>query len=472
MELTHLYQNIPESTIDGARQRSYKDFYYDESQDAFWDIKTGALLSAMAVNGAIPKEEWETREDGRGNGKLVKIEPAKTINAAHSGQRVESSTWWPGKGRFIFDYYPKAEGLMPMPDTKIFNQYFRPVRIEPPAGVTADRWVRHVELLFGEQDAKHFFDFCAHVVQRPDEKVNHGIVIAGIQGIGKDMMLAPVREGAGQWNCGEIEPEEVMGTYTGFIRNVMLVINEIKPADATNIAFYNKAKLILAAAGQLISTVRKYENPVHIPNLVHVFMTTNAPLNMYIPDDDRRLYVMWSMMDAPFPENYFAELGHYYQTGGTEAVINWLWERDISSFNAKATPPMTNGKAAIMAKTQNVQTDAFDDMLDNFMEHVCKGSRPEVIFTQDLNEFIAHWAFDDREDLKKAFKTGSANYKLESRSYLPVKPEGKSEFRNGSSFRTKTAYVCKQIVDKQAAIAKALTQRPLKMPDITTDKKF
>lgn len=468
MDLSHLYDNIPEATQQAARERNYKDFYYDESQDAYWDIKTGALISAMSVNGAIPTDQWETREDARGNGKLIKIEPAKTINSAHSGQRVESSTWWPGKDRFIYDYYPKAEGLMEMPGTKIFNQYFAPVR-KPANGISPQLWIDHVVNLFGESDAKHFFDFAAHAVQRPDEKVNHGIVIAGIQGIGKDMMLLPLRVGVGQWNCGEIEPEEVMGQYTGFIRNVLLVINEIKPADSTNIAFYNKAKLLLAAAGQLISTVRKYENPIHIPNLVHVIMTTNAPLNMYIPEDDRRLYVMWSMLEKPFPESYFMNLGRFYDNGGLNAVVEWLHERDISQFNPKGQPPMTNGKAAIMAKTQNVQTDSFDEMLDRFLEHVCQGARPNVIFTQDINEFITAWAFDDMDELKKAFKTGSANYKLEMRGYLPVKPEGKSEFRNGP-FRSKTAYVCKQITDKQAEIAKALPQRPLKVP--TKQEKF
>ena len=58
----------------------------------------------------------------------------------------------------------------------------------------------------------------AHRVQRPYEKINHGIVLGGKPGIGNDSMLEPVKQAVGPWNFGEVSPQKMLGRFNVFLR--------------------------------------------------------------------------------------------------------------------------------------------------------------------------------------------------------------------------------------------------------------
>ena len=53
-------------------------------------------------------------------------------------------------------------------------------------------WCDLVRKLWPDE-AEHLFDYFAHRVQHPDEKINHALVLGGPPGIGKDTMLEPVK---------------------------------------------------------------------------------------------------------------------------------------------------------------------------------------------------------------------------------------------------------------------------------------
>ena len=53
----------------------------------------------------------------------------------------------------------------------------------------------------------HIIYFLAHRVQRPEEKINHALVLGGKQGIGKDTLLEPVKRAVGAWNWEEVSPQ-------------------------------------------------------------------------------------------------------------------------------------------------------------------------------------------------------------------------------------------------------------------------
>lgn len=463
MDFQKLKDELPGNVVD-LRNRRYEDFIYDESQDAYWDIRAKRLLSAVSVNGAVPEEQWITKEDGRGNGKLISVKPSITINSAHSGQRVEGATWWPGKDTFIHGLSPTPGGMKPLAGCRIFNTYDPPMRPPKPKNVDASMWIEHLRKLWTEQEVQHFIKFAAHAVQRPDEKVNHAIVLAGTQGLGKDLALWPVRKAVGAWNSCEIEPEAVLGKYNGHMRSVLLVINEIHAAEATSITFYEKCKTITATAGEYISIEEKYVNPIHIPNLVHVFMTTNNPMDMYIPANDRRIFMMWSMNDVPLPQEYFAGLKDYYDNGGYEAIANYLYEVDLSGFNPKSPPPITKGKEAVQAKTDEVRNDEFDDMMNRFVNDAFDGEKPDVIFPNDLVQYVGDMAFDDKDKLLKIIRGKSIAHRLNRYGYLPVPPPEATEWGNRKTgFRSRKAYVRKNL-DGGAAInaaASAVKKRPL-----------
>ena len=75
-------------------------------------------------------------------------------------------------------------GWIERQDVTCFNLY-RPPRIELGDAGKAGPWIDHVRKVYPD-DADHIITWLAHRVQRPQEKINHALVLGGAQGIGKD----------------------------------------------------------------------------------------------------------------------------------------------------------------------------------------------------------------------------------------------------------------------------------------------
>ncbi len=426
------------------RSRTMEDFRYDEQQEKFWDTTTGNLLGGRSVDGAIPRRLW--LEVQRGD-KTEKVPPSIAINDIDTGLTVEGSTWWPGLPRFIQDMVVSERGAMELKGACCYNSYIAPPRNIIP-GANPQPWIDHVKKLYPDPvEHEHFFDFCAHMIQRPDEKVNHGVVLAGAQGIGKDTALLPVRRGVGEWNAAEVGPDAITGSYNGHVKSVLLVINEVRPHDeefkANN--FYNILKPLLASPPEMLPMTLKYANTIYIRNLCHVVLTTNDPLSMFIPAEDRRLFVMTSPLGDPkvsgeFSADYFDKLYGYLDTGGSDEVISWLAERPVPQALLRSAPPKTRGKINIIESAAQVRRTQADDIWDDFTD----GTRPQVFFHRDLTEFARAQSFDDTARVVAALNAKNFHFKMSDRGYDMIRnPEG-AEWRIGK-FRSRVAFVLKGI---------------------------
>lgn len=460
-------EDIPEFV---RRRRRMEDFYYDEAQEKFWDITSGQLLGAKSVDGAIPKEWWPTTADSKG--KLKAFKPSIAINDVETGLTVEGATWWPGKPKLIENIVCADSGIIRLRGARCFNTYVPPAwRKEDPGEEDVAEptpWIEHVRKLFPVvEEQEHFFDFAAHMIQRPDEKVNHGLVLGGKQGIGKDTMLLPLRRGVGEHNAAEIDPDAIARPYNPYIRSVMLVINEVRPHDEDHKAsgFYNQIKTLLASPPEMMAMEMKFFNPIYIRNLCHVILTTNEPLAMYIPDEDRRLFVMTSELPDPklhdvFPENYFENLHNWLESGGAMNVVHWLDKRRYE-FNPAAPPPMTSGKRLVIGSGLDVRRTLIDEVLERYSE-VFDG---DVIFARDLSDFVARGnLFDDRQAVAKILHAKSLHFKMDERGYDTIRPIHSTEWTNGK-YRSRVAFCRKSVprAEQYAAVEAALLKRPLLM---------
>lgn len=448
------------------RSRTIEDFRFDESQEKYWDTTTGNLLGAKAVDGAIPLWDWPKNAEGK------PIRPSVAINNIDTGLTVEGSTWWPGREKFIRDVVITDRGAIKINGASCYNSYIPPSIGSLKSSSSPERWIEHVKKIYPEAiEHEHFFNFCAHAVQRPDEKVSHGVVMAGFQGIGKDTALMPVRRGVGEWNAAEIGPDVVTQAYNGYVKSVLLVINEVRPHDedfkAAN--FYNLLKPILASPPDMLPMTVKYANTIYVRNLAHVILTTNEPLGMFIPPDDRRLFIMWSPLDDPqsngsaFHDKYFIELHQYLNNGGCDAATQWLLQRDISAFEPSRPPPTTRGKQAIMDSARQVRRTLVDDVFEAFCEKYFDKNKPKVVFHRDLTAFVSTAnLFDDAAKAVALLNAKNFHFKMSERGYdMARNPDG-TEWANGK-WRTRMAFVRKEVPQEQrlTAITEALTLRPL-----------
>lgn len=454
-----------------------EDYLFDKAQEKFWDIRDNTLHSEKAVDASIPIEFWRVeveegdpppapgapRPRGRPRARRERlIPPSKDILRVENNQFVEGSTWWPGKDKIIHDMFIDSSGAFPAIGRRIFNQYR-----EPPAPkgdpTRAGRWVAHVKKLWpDEREHNFFFDACAHMLQKPHEKLNAAIVLSGTQGIGKDAALAPVKRAVGTWNAKGIDPDELFSPYKPWLQTLMLVVDEVRPSkdEFHASSMYNILKPMIVAPPDTLPLNDKYQNLRHIINVLRVFITTNDWMAMYIPPEDRRMFIMHSALPSKWhvsegtPE-YFLEFFGWLDNGGAEDVAAWLAARDLSGFDAKAPVVKTAGWEAV-ATTWTEPEDAVNFAID-------KLGRPDAI----LGAEMVHLQFDGRDEIVGMLKSPrKIGHRMMRAGYLPVaafspyEADGRWVFRIGErKIRTRYAFVRAPLAGDKAAVLAAVFER-------------
>jgi hypothetical protein len=127
-----------------------------------------------------------------------------------------------------------------------FNMY-RPPLIKLGDAKEATKWIDLVKKVY-PNDAEEIFNYCAHRRQRPEDKINHALILGGAPGIGKDSILEGLKQAVGPWNFREVSPQDVMGPHNDFIKSVALRISEVRDlGDVNRYSFYEHTKTITAA---------------------------------------------------------------------------------------------------------------------------------------------------------------------------------------------------------------------------------
>jgi hypothetical protein len=248
-------------------------FYYAPARRLWPAASVNSRFSAVA----LLDDEGELIMSEGNKPKPVTISAATWLDR---NRPVEEMTWSPGDPMLVHDKLMiESMGWLHAPGNTTFNLY-RPPIIQPGDPCKAFRWVKLVCKLFGKTNARHIIDYLAHRAQRPQEKINHGIVLGGAPGIGKDTILAPVRLAVGEWNFQEASPKDMLGSFTPYNRAVILRINETRdPGEVTQYAFYDHMKQYLAAPPNTLPTNEKYIKHYHVPNVCGVVFTTNYKEN-------------------------------------------------------------------------------------------------------------------------------------------------------------------------------------------------
>jgi hypothetical protein len=280
---------------------------------------------------------------------------------------VEPATWCPGQPMLIKDRVVVDGGWIERKGVTTFNWY-RPPRIELGDATKAGRWIEHVYNVLHADDAAHCIKWFAHRVQRPAEKINHGLVIGGDQGIGKDSMLEPLKHAVGPWNFHDVSPTHLFGNFNNFAKSVILRVNEGRDlGEVDRFKFYDHTKNYTAAPPDVLRVNEKYLQEYYIFNVIGFILTTNHKSDgIYLPSDDRRHYVAWSgRRKDDFNDEYWKELWNYYEAdGGYGHVAPYLTELDISDFNPKAPPPKTQAFWDIVNVGQAPEDAELADVID------------------------------------------------------------------------------------------------------------
>ena len=231
-----------EPTRKGA---ALTDFYAYMPAHSYLYVPTRELWPASSVNSHV--QTWPKATDG------TPLAPNKWIDA---NRAVEQIVWHPGTAEVIEDAVMQAGGWRVHKGAKVFNLYLAPLPM-PGTAAAAAPWVDHVRRVY-PNDADHIIKWLAHRIQHPGVKCNHAIVLGGMQGIGKDTILEPVKTGVGPWNWQEVSPTQMLGRFNGWAKSVVLRVNEARDlGDVDRFSFYDHIKNYICAPPDVLRVDEK-----------------------------------------------------------------------------------------------------------------------------------------------------------------------------------------------------------------------
>lgn len=348
-----------------ADELTPEDFYAYLPEHKYINRRTRELFPVDAVNSHLKRFT-----DGHCQG----MKPALWLDQFRA---VQQMSWQPAHPEIIVGMRSDKGHLIPEAKGKIYNRY------RPSDAVANDAdpspWVNHVHNLYPD-DAGHIIKWFAYRIQNSGEKINHALVIGGLQGIGKDLMLEPLRYGVGRSNFADVNPGDLFKDFTDWAEVTLLIINEARDlGDVDRYKFYESSKRFIAAPPDTLTCNRKYLAAYDVPNVMAVVITTNNKLSgLFIEPDDRRHYVAWSPAEKPSAA-YFTHLWNWLQEGGKQAVFGYLQHLDIADFNPKADPPKTEAWRQIVAANANPEEAALADALED-----AQGNRIQIATVSEL----------------------------------------------------------------------------------------
>ena len=329
-------------TVDGERigagQREVEDFVSFLPTHGYLFVPTMTLWPASSVDACVPRQ--------KGAGK-----PVRASAWLDKHRPVHSMTWSPGEGLLIEGRVAVQGGWKADPNATSVNTYQPPKELDGDPE-KAGPWVEHVSRVFPD-NAEHIIKWCAHRVQQPGVKVNHALLLAGDQGVGKDTLLEPLKVAIGPWNFQEVGPGAILGAFNGFVKSVVLRVSEARDLGPTDrFGFYEHMKVYTAAPPDTLRCNEKHQREHYVFNVMGVVITTNHRSDgIYLPQDDRRHYVATSLLTKDdFAKDYWQSLWDWYRSeNGFGHVAAYLRGIDLSAFDPSAPPPRTTGWHTIVA---------------------------------------------------------------------------------------------------------------------------
>jgi hypothetical protein len=209
--------------------------------------------------------------------------------------------------------------------------------VEPRNG-TWEKLQRHVlEVICRSENAlfAYVLDWMADLVQHPDKQGEVAIVLRGPEGCGKGVLARAIKYLFGPHALAISNTKHLTGNFNGHLRDTVFLF-----ADE---AFYAGDKQHVGVLKALITepylTIEaKYQNPVQMPNFLHIMMASNEDWVVPASLDSRR----WLVIDVPGTKAgdhaYFAAIQAELEHGGYEAMLYDLLARDLSQSNLRAVP--------------------------------------------------------------------------------------------------------------------------------------
>ncbi len=155
---------------------SLEDFWAYAPTRQYLYEPCNTLYTAAFIDSYFPPQPVldKNGQPRRHAGKTVTVPASKHLDRAKWFNQL---IWVPGQPKIIEGRLFDKGGWKPHPSARCINQYQPPcVTLGDPR--SAKRWIDHLHRIYPD-DADDIERWMAHRVQRPDEKINHALVLVG-----------------------------------------------------------------------------------------------------------------------------------------------------------------------------------------------------------------------------------------------------------------------------------------------------
>lgn len=395
---------VAEASGDSEDGVGLDDFFAYMPGHTYLFRPTGELWPASSVDGRIPWLQLSNGKSQRPSAWLDKHKP------------VEQMTWHPAEPELIWNRVLHESGWTPHAGASVFNRY-RPSNPTVGDAALAGPWRDHLHRVYAAE-AQHVEHWLAHHVQCPGEKVNHALVLGGAQGIGKDTILAPVKDAVGPWNWSDVSPGQLLGRFNGWVKAVVVRVNEAHDlGEFDRFALYDHSKTYIAAPPDFVRVDEKHVPEHYVANVCGVIITSNHKTDgLYLPADDRRHFVAWSELKREdFDAGYWNHLWGWYRAGGAGHVAAYLGTLDLSGFDCKAPPPKTAAFWAMVQASEAPESGELRDVIEQL------GDPEALTVTHLVNTAANMQMLSLSEELRERKNRRALPHRLERVGYTPVR---------------------------------------------------
>ncbi len=210
---------------------------------------------------------------------------------------------------------------------------------------------------------EYMMNWMAMMFQNPAEPAYTVPVLISKEGAGKNIITDILADAFGEHASLFNSPSDITGRFNERLgTSVLVLLNEATTSDLHGKESRGKLKSLIT--DKLLPIEAKYKKPIWVKNRLHLMVTTNDDAPITMDESDRRFFILKMNDSRRRDSEYFKALRGQIDSGGREAFIHSLQQRNIKGFNPRIIPQHCIAeRAEIKAYTYNILQHFWSDCL-------------------------------------------------------------------------------------------------------------
>ncbi len=212
-------------------------------------------------------------------------------------------------------------------------------------------------------DSRYVEQWLAHKLKYPGVKMNTALVVwSSAEGVGKNLLFEAIAEIIGQKHACVIGQKDLGGSFNSWAKNRLLVIgDEVLSSGDRREADQFKGLI----TGTMLRINEKNQPEYDIANYTSFVFLSNHGDAVHLEDGNRRYFVA-EITAKPLSREFYEAFAEWRDSGGLAALhYNLVNDVDLTGFNPKAPPPMTDAKLAMVSAGRSGLEQWMEDAMED-----------------------------------------------------------------------------------------------------------